>query len=380
VSCQRLPTLALLVIALFGAGDGATAHLEVHQLIHDRWGQWVGNCDSVCMEDLDHVAAAGDLKGDEAAACAALIQTLHFMDRKRHVTRMGKDELVWGSNEVADRMLVRSYAACQRKLQLVPQALWTEGAPHEAAVSQTGDRTGDCWLLAPTGWMVRNRPEVIRRAVEALPDANYRVRFPSGAVVEVSRPNDVEIIAVNGDATLKDGLWLPVVKEAMGRMLGERNARKRQLESEALRVNGGSMAMMMQHWTGHRVRGVPLAGKTPAEQVRAELQRALDRHAMVGVATSPTPAGRIPPNHAYMVFRFDAERDMVITWNPWNDDYTPKGEAGRENGYARDDGIAEIPLADFIEIFRVMRIETDEAFDGSKPAPPAPEALAPAKP
>jgi hypothetical protein len=81
-----------------------------------------------------------------------------------------------------------------------------------------------------------------------------------------------------------------------------------------------------------------------------------------------------------MVFRFDAERDMVITWNPWNDDFKPKGEAGRENGYARDDGIAEIPLADFIEIFRVMRIETDEAFDGSKPAAQAPEASAPAKP
>ena len=53
---------------LFGAGDGATAHLEVHQVIRDRWGQWVGNRESVCMEDLDHVAATGGLEGDEAAA------------------------------------------------------------------------------------------------------------------------------------------------------------------------------------------------------------------------------------------------------------------------------------------------------------------------
>ena len=68
----------------------------------------------------------------------------------------------------------------------------------------------------------------------------------------------------------------------------------------------------------------------------------LARHAMVGAATAATPAGRIPPNHAYMVFRFDADRDMVVTWNPWNDDFTPKGEPGRDHGYARADGIAEI--------------------------------------
>jgi hypothetical protein len=368
--------IAALSLSLLAAQGDGTAHLDVHDVIRDHWRTWVGPRDSVAMEDLDHVAAAGGLEGEEAAACAALIQTLHFMDRKQHVMRMGRDELVWGSNEMADRVLSRSYAANQRKLLMLPFDLWSEGAPHEAAVSQTGDRTGDCWLLAPTGWMVRNRPEVVKRSIEALPGAQYRVTFPSGAVVEVHRPSDTEILAVNGDASLKDGLWLPVLKEAMGKLLGERNRRKASIESEALRVNGGNMATMMQHWTGHRAQGIPLAGKTSAAEVRTALQQALARHAMVGVATGAVPSGRIPPNHAYMVFRFDADRDTVITWNPWNDDFTPKGESGRENGYARDDGIAEIPLADFVEIFRILRIETDEPFDGTKPEAGAPKAPA----
>lgn len=353
-----------LTLSAAGQGDW---QLEVHRTIRDRWTQWVGERDSVSMEDLDPVAAHGGLQGDEAAACAALIQTLHFMDRKQHVTRMGRDELVWGANEIADCMLVRSHAACRRKLLLIPGELWTEGAPHEQAVSQTGDRAGDCWLLAPTGWMVRHRPEVVKAAIEPLPAARYRVTFPSGAKAEVTRPNDVEIIAVNGDATLKDGLWLPVIKEAMGQVLGEHNPRKRQLQSESLRVNGGSLARMMEHWTGHRTKGVPLAGRTPAAEVRTALQQALARHAMVGAATAATPAGRIPPNHAYMVFRFDADRDMVVTWNPWNDDFTPKGEPGRDHGYARADGIAEIPLADFVQIFHMLRIETEQPFVAARP-------------
>ena len=372
---RRHLSTALLSVALLGASEGSEP-LDVHRVIQDRWSAWVGALDAVSMQDLDHVAATGGLEGDEAAACAALIQTLHFMDHKRHVTRLGRDEIVWGSNEVADRMLLRCYAACQRKLRMMPTALWAEGAPHQEAVSQTGDRTGDCWLLAPTGWIVRQRPEAIRRAIEPLPGGRFRVTFPSGAVAEVARPNDVEMIAVNGDATLKDGLWLPVIKEAMGTLLGERNARKRQLESESLRLNGGNLAVMMQHWTGHRVRGVPLAGQTPVDTVRTQLTQALARHAMVGAATGPTPAGRIPPNHAYMVLRFDEPRDMVITWNPWNDDFSPKGDAGRENGYARQDGVAEIPLADFVQIFRMLRVETEQPFDGSataaKAAAPAP--------
>ena len=57
---------------------------------------------------------------------------------------------------------------------------------------------------------------------------------------------------------------------------------------------------------------------------------------------------------------------MLFRSTPWNDDFAPQGDSGRENGYARDDGIAEIPLSDFVEIFRVMRIETDEPFDGTR--------------
>ena len=302
------------------AGGDGTAHLDVHEVIRQHWSDWVGGRDPIGWQDLDHAASRAPLEPDEAAACAALIQTLHFMDRKQQVPRMGREELLRGSNQVADRMLTRSYGACQRKLLQIPKELWAEGAPHEEAVSQAGDRTGDCWLLAPTGWMVRHRPEVVKSAIQPIEGGRYRVTFPSHAVAEVERPTDVEIIAVNGDATLKDGLWLPVLKEAMGSVLGERNRRKARIESESLRVNGGSMPRMMEHWTGHRTRTVPLEGKVSADELRSLITAALARKVMVGFATGKEPAGKIPPNHAYAVFGLDAESGALRVWNPWNND------------------------------------------------------------
>ena len=91
------------------------------------------------------------------------------------------------------------------------------------------------------------------------------------------------------------------------------------------------------------------------------------RKALIGAGTNKEPGGNIPPNHAYAIFGFDAERDMVITWNPWHNDFTPKGPSNRENGYARKKGVAEIPLADFVQIFNTLQIETDQPFDANAP-------------
>ena len=120
----------------------------------------------------------------------------------------------------------------------------------------------------------------------------------------------------------------------------------------------------------------------PAE-VREWIEEGLARHAMVGAGTGKDPKGSIPPNHAYMVFGYDRERDLVVTWNPWNNDFTPKGPSNRQNGYARRAGVAEIPLEDFAQMFRGLTVETDRTWDGKsmperKGAPVTPPPAGPA--
>jgi len=377
-TCAALALAGLLAAAPFtqdpavgvaassvAAPSAAAGHRAVFDVLRDRWKDWVGDKDEVRGSDLVDEAAHANLHGDDAAACAALIQTLHWLDRKQHVDHAGRDALLDGTDEKTARMLRSCYEGCLRKQAAIPTALWRHEGPSVAAVTQSGDRTGDCWLLAPTGWMVRNRPDVLRRCIEDLGGGAYRVTFPYGESVEVRLPSEVEMVCVNAMPTLDDGLWLPVIKEAMGAVLARHNPKKAAIESESLRLNGGSLPMMMQRWTGHACRTLPMEGKAAPADVRAMLEEALARKAMVGAGTGKEPKGNIPPNHAYMVFGFDRGRDMVITWNPWNNEFKPKGPSNRENGYARHEGIAEIPLADFAGMFRGLTVETDRPWDGT---------------
>lgn len=354
------------VLGLLGlAAD--TTHRDVGSILRARWPTWVGDKDSVQATDLDEEAGNPALRNDDAAACAALIQTVQWASRKQQLTQVPRGRLIDPGDPAFVKVLENSYKAGLRKQAAIPHELWATDAPHFAAVTQSGDRTGDCWLMAPTGWMVKNRPDVVKSVVTPIGDGRYRVTFPSRVVVEVGVPTQTELLAVNALPTLKDGLWLPVIKEAMGEVLGAHNPKKAQIESESLRLNGGSLARMMEHWTGHRTQTTRLVGKAPADEVRAKIVDALARKALIGAGTNKEPGGNIPPNHAYAIFGFDADRDMVITWNPWHNDFTPKGPSNRENGYARKKGVAEIPLADFVQIFNALQIETDEAFDATAP-------------
>lgn len=357
--------LAGLLLFRLISGAVRTQHQPVTDVVRARWPAWVGDKTTVQATDLDEEAGDPTLQGDDAAACAALIQTVNWAARKQQASEVAKEQLMDPGDPAFMRVLESSYKACLRKQAAMPVELWATDAPHFAAVTQSGDRTGDCWLMAPTGWMVKHRPEVVKAAITPLGEGRYRVTFPSQVSVVVGVPTQTELLAVNALPTLKDGLWLPVIKEAMGEVLGARNPKKAQIESESLRLNGGSLARMMEHWTGHRTRTTRLAGKAPADQVRAKILDALARKALVGAGTSKTPGGNIPPNHAYAIFGFDADRDMVITWNPWHNDFTPTGPSNRENGYARTRGVAEIPLDDFVQIFNTLQIESDTPFDAN---------------
>jgi hypothetical protein len=366
----------------------------IRQIVRERWSAWFGDRTHVTATDLGDEAASAAVRGEEAAAVAAVIQELTRLKAKESVDGIDRAQLLpeQGDGDAAMwKRLEANYKASLRKERSIPTKLWAHDGPSFEGVRQA--REGDCWLLATTGWMVKHRPEAVRKAIEPAGDGKWRVNFADGASVEVSTPTVTELISVNSEPTLKDGLWLPVVKEAMGELIGEANPKKHEIEAESLRINGGSGARMFERWTGHKVKVIRLDGKERPSiaDVRAALVDGVRRHAAMGAGTpkakvpAKAPEGAdapkdakakppaIAPNHAYAIFGFDADRDVVITWNPWGNDFKPAGPDGRENGYTRKAGIAEIPLADFVELFRGLWIETDE------PAPRASKAAAPAR-
>ena len=83
-------------------------------------------------------------------------------------------------------------------------------------------------------------------------------------------------------------------------------------------------------------------------------RRQLMAQAVVGLTNPPGP---LPMNHAYAVLGYNSEDRQLTIWNPWGDDFTPKGPSGIEHGWPRAHGVFTIPLRDFLRVFTWLDIE-----------------------
>lgn len=68
-------------------------------------------------------------------------------------------------------------------------------------------------------------------------------------------------------------------------------------------------------------------------------------------------AHSIAGDHVYAILGFNKTSDMLTIWNPWGDDFTPKGPPGIQNGYARKHGVFTMPMDEFMSVYSVLSIE-----------------------
>ena len=63
--------------------------------------------------------------------------------------------------------------------------------------------------------------------------------------------------------------------------------------------------------------------------------------------------------HAYAVLGYDPATHIVTVWNPHGKDYKPKASPPNPtNGYTVKKGVFEIPLKDFVRVFKAVTYET----------------------
>jgi len=86
----------------------------------------------------------------------------------------------------------------------------------------------------------------------------------------------------------------------------------------------------------------------------------------VSTADRKTPPG-IPDHHAIAVLSFDAVDRLVLLFNPWGNDFTPKGSPGLANGYLTRHGFFKMPIEDFKHTFFLLNYIDKYSFDPSKP-------------
>ena len=312
-----------------------------------NWKAWSGGNDELSREDLIALVGNPSIRGEDAAALAALVRRL----------RHGRGEPVSLSSlsSLADKKTLSFYSEAVSKLRNAKRVLFASGWPDFSKLRQ-GPAT-DCYFFSGTGWIAKFRPEVITGAIKEIPGKGFRVVFPDGEEALVSQPTDAEMAYNDSPSTLSDGMWMPVLLKAEGVVEGRRSAKRAEIADPSLRVDvGGGPAAIVKRWTGKGFSGFNLGGAS-RKAVRDAFIRMRQRGLMAEALSYKHPDGKLIGNHCYAILSFDADTDILTVWNPWGNDFTPKGPSGPEFGFERKGGVFSISLDDFMRLFRYLAIE-----------------------
>jgi hypothetical protein len=353
-AARRRALMAMVVLvggltASPGAEGQAPSGRGFSEVLAANLPAWTGGSGAVEKRRLEALAADPTIRGEDAAALAALLRQF----RKATTTSLPTAEL-----DGADRPgLDANYRALVAKLGKVNRSLFAAGKPNFARMKQ--GPAGDCYLFSGAGWWAYTMPRRIVEMIQPLPDDHYLVLFPDGEQVIVTAPTDTELACNESISTAADGIWMAVLEKAVGTLDYYRDAKTRAVADPSLRVNlGGSPRADVRRWTGNAVDSYRLRDPARQPAVRDALVamagRRLMAQAVVLKSDGPAP---IPTDHAYAVLGFDPKTDVLTVWNPWGDDFTPRGPAGAEHGWPRRHGVFQVPLADFVRVFSTLDVE-----------------------
>jgi hypothetical protein len=272
-----------------------------------------------------------------------------------------------------------SFATSLRKINSTPRELFADETPDLDKCRQ--GPLGNCYFVAAVGAYVHRDASDLKKMITPQKGGGYEVRFGSGEKVVVAPLTDAEL-ALSG-TTGDEGVWLPVLEKALGTLRREANPTKYAMETATDAIaGGGSSATIVRMLTGKQTERITLkivprnnpkmtdgkpvvvttrpAGDLAglAAQVRTKVGAALADKRLVttGTGTEPQPPG-ISGKHAYAVLGYDAKTDRLRIWNPHGNTFRPKGEPGLKFGYPTAAGVFEVPVVEFVQIFRGVSFE-----------------------
>ena len=168
----------------------------------------------------------------------------------------------------------------------------------------------------------------------------------------------------------RHGSWLAVLEKAYG-IIRDRDREKAKkagkpgkpreiVPTESL--GGGSCPPIIALLTGHLAESVRVRNAS-SEHLHALLVdlNAKRRLMCLGLGDKD---GKHPPgtgnHHAYGVFGYNSQQRRVTIFNPWGNNFTPKGPPGIANGYPTVNGLFTVPLDEFRQVFTALDYETDK--------------------
>lgn len=185
-------------------------------------------------------------------------------------------------------------------------------------------------------------------------NGSITVSFRDGRSIKIAHLTDADIAIWSSAGT--NGLWLTVLEKAYRRLVLRTQPPNKAKKADIYEKFPSTRTIEILD--GHQTRKVELH-KIELGALRKDLSAAIREHRLVKAGTGAgTKVPGIPVGHAFAVLGYDKDTDMVHVWNPWGNNFTPKGLDGLENGYTTHTGQFDIPLKDMVQVFKDITFET----------------------
>ena len=381
---SSVPVFLSLLTSLALAPTSTPTGNHFAQVVKQQFAAWDLNHDGrIEGREIDTLMTRRAIRGEAAAALAVLKlrerQTPASARPEFTLTARGVDDLdalaqptVALDKAKGPAQPFHAEARYQTYLKVLQSAvprLYAGSGPNFSAMQQ--GPIGDCYFFSITGFLASRHPQKIRQMIQAGPNGNYVVKFLDGESFPVGAPTQAEMLVNNSASSLADGVWLCVLEKAVGKRQQARSKdpKARMPEPTDAMSVGGSIVGMMQLYSGHAVKSIQLRDPEHAadklRQLRHELPATLAQGRMASVGMREVRQGfpKVPGlgyGHAYAILEFDQQSDRVTVWNPWGNDFQPKGAEGPLHGFVTKHGVFHIPLVMLYRHFSAVHLQTTE--------------------
>lgn len=312
--------------------------------------------------DIDQAMLRSDLSPEDAAAVAML---------KRYRTNLEEtsNDEYFDEDDGVTRADIAAYQAALADLQQngtpIPEDLASlegmfqnsvarvnntnhqlvaEGGPSLDAIHQGS--VGSCSFLSAVGSMIdQKRGQELVDMITPNDDGTYTVTFPGRDPVTVDAPTNAELAyqATSG----QNGMWLPILEKAYGRLRDDDNVVAADGAPGALRDAIGTLS-------GNDV-DVDDNWATDTDTTHEKLSAAIAEGRLVTASQMGGDFEGIPGGHAYTVTDYDPTTRTVTLRNPWG-----HGERTDANGnviHGPNDGVFTLTLEEFDDIYTDIAYE-----------------------
>jgi hypothetical protein len=399
---HRLPLLWLLAICPAALAQTATKPetLPFATVAAQSFDAWDADHNGILSpEEIDHLSVDPHIKGERAAALAAMklvvrsakitppVLTRDFVEHhskdpagdpvpdstKKDDPKLSKPDPDAGKPAPPAARpppsLERRYQTALRRIRSAKPDLFADGSPDINHCHQ--GPLGDCFFVAGVGAYVHRDPEAIKKMIREnhteSGDTTYTVTFGSGDPVTIPALTDTEFALTS--TTGGEGVWLQVLEKAYGSTRNKSKPESKQTEeaSDAI-ARGGSLGTTLRVFTGHAIDRTKLRSAADkdsglVDKVKNSISKAVKDKRLAGASTgstTPLPPG-INGKHAYAILGYDESAGLIELWNPHGNTFHPKGDPGLEHGYETKAGVFKVPTSEFVKIFESLVIETDHA-------------------